>query len=111
MYTIGQLTPLLRVISRTGAILVGGQAINLWSERLRTHANSQASLEVQRKWRFEFPHAVPIDLWLQSAGPLQAWSEQEAPKWREEVARKIRDVEDIERWVRNLKRRPPGAGD
>ncbi len=33
MYSLAQLQPILRVLGRTGVVLVGGQAVNLWSER------------------------------------------------------------------------------
>ena len=35
MYSIKELRHLLEVISRTQAILIGGQAVNLWSERYK----------------------------------------------------------------------------
>ncbi len=33
MYSLQQLQPILTALGRTGAILIGGQAVNLWSER------------------------------------------------------------------------------
>jgi hypothetical protein len=76
-----------------------------WAERLRTHANSQLGLDVQRKHHIEFLQGVPVDLWLQTPGVLQPWAQGEVPKWRAEVQQKIQDIEEIERWVEDLKRR------
>jgi hypothetical protein len=35
MFTLAQLRPVLQALGRTGAILIGGQAVNLWSERFQ----------------------------------------------------------------------------
>jgi len=42
MYRIDQLGTILRAVSRTGAILIGGQAVNLWSERYQREAERLA---------------------------------------------------------------------
>jgi hypothetical protein len=35
MFTLQQIRPVLKALGKTGAILIGGQAVNLWSERLQ----------------------------------------------------------------------------
>jgi hypothetical protein len=77
-----------------------------WAERLRTHARSQAGLDVQRRHALDFLQAVPVELWRQTPGPLSDWCRTEAPVWQDEVRQRIRDIEEIARWVRELKERP-----
>ncbi len=35
MYSLPRLQPILRVLGQTGVVLVGGQAVILWSERFQ----------------------------------------------------------------------------
>jgi hypothetical protein len=35
MFDINQIRPILQILSETEAVLVGGQAVNLWSEYFR----------------------------------------------------------------------------
>jgi hypothetical protein len=123
MYRIDQLSALLEVIGRTRAVLVGGQAVNLWSERYQREAEpwrnlrpftsvdvyllgSQLGLDVHRRYHLDFQQALPIELWRSISGPLAEWCRKEAPSWQAEVHQRIRDVEDIARWVQDLKQRP-----
>ena len=76
-----------------------------WAERLRTHASSQAGLEVQRKYRLQFLDGVPLEFWNEPTGPLRHWVQLESPRWRVEVEQKLHDLENLARWMRNLKRR------
>jgi len=78
-----------------------------WAERLRAHANTQAGLDIQRRFQLDFQEAVPIALWRQTEGALRQWSRDETPHWRDEVRQKLQDLEEIQRWVRDLKQRPP----
>ena len=77
-----------------------------WAERLRTHAQSQAGLDVQRRYDLDFQRAVPVEFWRGTSGPLAEWCQQEAPGWQDEVRQRIQDIEEIARWVRELKQRP-----
>ena len=77
-----------------------------WAERLRTHARSQAGLDVQRRHDLDFLQAVPVELWRQIPGPLSDWCRTEAPVWQDEVRQRIGDIEEIARCVRELKERP-----
>ena len=77
-----------------------------WAERLRTHASSQAGLDVQRRHGVDFQQAVPIELWRSGAVPLAEWCRTEAPRWQAEVRQRIQDLEEIARWVEDLKQRP-----
>jgi hypothetical protein len=79
-----------------------------WAERLRAHASSQAGLDVQRRYHLDFQQAIPMPLWRETAGPLAKWCREEGPRWRAEIREQIRDIEEIARWVRDLKDRPGG---
>jgi hypothetical protein len=50
-------------------------------------------------------HAVPIQFWRQRPGPLVEWCLKEAPAWQAEIRQKIRDIEEIASWVKELKQR------
>ena len=45
MYSIKQLRPPLQVIGRTQAILIGEQAVNLWSERYKKNESPWSELQ------------------------------------------------------------------
>ena len=41
-------------------------------------------------------------------GPLTEWCRTEDPRWQAEVRQRIRDIEEIARWVQDLKQPPAG---
>jgi hypothetical protein len=81
---------------------------------VRVHFGRQSSptrqpllgLDVQRRHDLDFLQAVPVELWGQIPGPLSDWCRTEAPVWQDEVRQRIGDIEEIARWVRELKERP-----
>jgi hypothetical protein len=78
-----------------------------WARRIRQLANDQLGLEARQRWRIDFQQAIPAQFWREQTGALRVFVEQEMPAWEQAVREKIRDLEEIQEWVKQLKGQLP----
>jgi hypothetical protein len=82
-------------------------ALVRWAKRLRGDATHQLGLDAARQHGVNFQDAVPKLLWETTAGPLADFIKAEWAAWSDEVARKLEEEREVERWLQGLQSGKP----
>ncbi len=82
-------------------------ALLRWARRLRRDANHQLGLNAARFPGINFQDAIPRELWEQAGGPLADFIRTEWEDWTREIATKLREEAELEKWLQDLQQRQP----
>lgn len=94
----------------TDLTLKGGaeQVLLRWARRIRANSNHELGIQTAMKHGVNFQDAIPADLWQTRPGPLAEFVENEWLNWKKEIAEKISDNQELERWLKSLNAPPQG---